>query len=117
MLWRKKNKVEDKQKIFCVSGGYPSLRKALIERGWFENKDPKSPCFDLKWALKHKDIGFDDLTETQIVNHFCKASNITTKIGLLHSLKNLIWFNNVDVDEFFPRGFDLKDKDDRLDFA
>ena len=57
------------------------------------------------------------MNEGQIVNHFNKNAAITTKVGLLHSLKNLIWFNNVDVDEFFPRGFDLRDKDERSDFT
>jgi len=41
------------------------------------------------------------------VNHFHKATSITTKVGLTHSLKNLIWFNNIDVDTFYPRCFDL----------
>lgn len=61
--WKKKHKVEDKTKVFVVSGGYGSIRKALLERGWFENKESKSPCFDLKWVLKSKDIAFDDLSD------------------------------------------------------
>jgi hypothetical protein len=116
-LWKKKMKVEDKQKVFCISGGYSELKKALLERGWFHNKDPSSPCYDLKWVLKGKDINFGDLGDNQIVNHFDKATNITTKVGLHHSLKNLIWFNNVDIDQFWPRDFDMRDKDERVDFV
>ena len=41
------------------------------------------------------------------MNHFAKATSITTKVGLTHSLKNLIWFANVDIDTFYPRCFDM----------
>jgi len=41
---------------------------------------------------------------------------ITTKVGLTNSLKNLIWFNNVDKDTFFPKSFDLSEQEEREDF-
>jgi tubulin monoglycylase TTLL3/8 len=50
------------------------------------------------------------------VNHFNKAAAITTKVGLCHNLKNLIWFNNVDIDNFYPRCFDLAIQEDLEDF-
>jgi len=51
------------------------------------------------------------------VNHFNKATAITTKVGLAHNLKNLIWFNNVDIDTFYPRCFDLAIQEDLDDFT
>ena len=54
--WKKKHWLDPSTKVFIVSGGYSSIWKALVERGWFRNKDPKSTCFDLKWILKAKDI-------------------------------------------------------------
>lgn len=42
-LWKKKNKVDKKTKVFVCTGGYAMIRKALVERGWVENKDPNSP--------------------------------------------------------------------------
>lgn len=57
--WKKRNKVEDKQRVFFCNGGYTELKRALKERNWVENKDMESPCFDLKWTLKAKDIIHD----------------------------------------------------------
>ena len=105
--WRKRNKLDDKTKVFIVKGGYGDIKRALKARGWVENKDKSSPCFDLKYTLKTSDIDFDNLQPGQIVNHYSKTTSITRKVGLTHSLKNLIWFNNVDVDTFYPRCFDL----------
>ena len=45
-----------------------------------------------------------------------KNNVITTKVGLCHSLKNLIWWNNVEVDTFFPKCFDLTDGSELEDF-
>lgn len=115
--WKRRNKVDKKTKVFVITGGYHGIRQALLERGWVENKDPNSPCFDLKWTLRGRDLDHPNLQEHQIVNHFCKSAAITTKVGLCHSLKNLIWFNNVDVDTFYPQCFDLMDKDDFEEFS
>jgi tubulin monoglycylase TTLL3/8 len=107
VTWRRKYKVEENTKVFICTGGYPDIKKALKSRGWVHNKDATSPCFDLKWVLKSKDIDHNTLNDNQLVNHFNKAAAITTKVGLCHNLKNLIWFNNVDIDTFYPRCFDL----------
>lgn len=51
-LFRKRYKLAPDIKVFIVKGGYPTLKKALLERGWFENPDKHSPIFDLKFAIK-----------------------------------------------------------------
>mmetsp|Transcript_5590 Transcript_5590/g.5107 ORF Transcript_5590/g.5107 Transcript_5590/m.5107 type:complete len:126 (+) Transcript_5590:436-813(+) len=51
-----------------------------------------------------------------MVNHFLKNNLITTKVGLTHSLKNLIWWNTVDIDSFFPKSFDLTEGLEMEDF-
>ena len=50
------------------------------------------------------------------MNHFLKNNLITTKTGLSHSLGNLIWWNTIDVNEFFPKCFDLTDGEETEDF-
>ena len=106
--WKKRHRVEPHQKVFIINkGGYGDVKKALRSRGWVENEDRESPCFDFLWSLMTKDVAFNDLQPHQIVNHFQTATSITTKVGLTHSLKNLIWFNSVDIDTFYPRCYDL----------
>ena len=100
-------RVDADTKVFIIKGGYRDIKNALKTRGWVQNKDRESPCFDFMWSLKASDIPQNDLTNTQIVNHFTKAASITTKVGLTHSLKNLIWHKAVDIDTFYPRCYDL----------
>lgn len=102
-MWRKRNRLEKKTRIFKMIGNYHSIKKALYERGWVENKDKSSPCFDLLWTLKQRDIDYDSLREGQIVNHFRYNGVITTKVGLCRNLGKVINFNNVDIDTFFPK--------------
>ena len=56
------------------------------------------------------------MQDTQVCNHFEKSTNLTTKVGLCKNLKNLIWFNNVDIDTFFPRCFDVSELTDAEEF-
>ena len=57
------------------------------------------------------------LCYAQVVNHFSKATSITTKSGLMKSLRQLRWFEPVDIDTFFPRCYDLSDPGDYADFV
>lgn len=115
--YKKRHKLSENDKVFIICGCYPDIRKGLIARGnWHENLDVTSPCFDLKWTIRRKEIDFDSLQSHQICNHFNKSTMITTKDGLCHSLRNLIWFNSVDIDTFYPRCFDLSENAEKEDF-
>ena len=50
--WKKKNRLEPTDKVFILTGGYGEFKKALKERGWYQNPDCHSPCFDLKYTLQ-----------------------------------------------------------------
>ena len=63
--WKKKHRVDESTKVFIVSGGYGFLKKSLKKRGWIENKDHDSPCFDFKWTLKSIDINHNALKPGQ----------------------------------------------------
>lgn len=79
--WIKRNKLPPNTKVFVISQGYVSIKECLLERGWVENPHFESNCFHFKYTLKSRDLNLHELNDTQIVNHFSKASNITTKVG------------------------------------
>ena len=72
-VWKKKHQVDEATRVFIVTGGYGFLKKSLKKRGWVENKDPDSVCFDFKWTLRSKDIDHAAKKPGQIVNHLPKA--------------------------------------------
>ena len=72
--------------------------------------------FHLKWVLKSKDIDHNTSNDRQLVNHFNKSVAITTKVGC-HNLNNLIWFNSVVIDTFYPLYFDLALQEKLDDFT
>lgn len=96
--WKRRNKISEEHRIFCLSGQHPYFKKVLLERGWLLNKDIHSNLFDLKWAQKGKDIDTSSLNPNQIVNHFQHTGALTTKVGLCNSLKNLHCFASADPD-------------------
>ena len=61
--WKRKNKVDDDTKVFIICGGYGDIKHSLENRGWVQNKDYHSPCFDFKWTVKTNDISQGDLQD------------------------------------------------------
>lgn len=106
--WKRKNKLDPKTKVFICKGAYPILRDAMKQRGWVENPDHTSPCFDFKWTCKSIEAYNTSLLSHQIVNHFKNNDTYTTKSGLSRVLKNLIQ-KNKDIYKFFPVCYDLYD--------
>ena len=103
--------VED-SKVFIIKGKYRDLKNALLERGWVENPDKHSALYDLKWTTKVSDVNFDSLRPHQFVNHFNNNACLTSKYGLIKSLRSIMLSENIDVDRFFPKCFDMTDLQD-----
>ncbi|CAM9254394.1 unnamed protein product [Scytosiphon promiscuus] len=114
--WKRKHRVAPETKVFVMTGWYPCVKEALIERGWVQNTDRDSPFFDLKWTLHSQDIRTTDIEPWQLCNHFFKNVAITTKAGLLGNLRNLKWFADCDCGDILPRGYDLSVETDVLAF-
>ena len=108
--WIKRNKLDPSSKVFIVSPNYPDIKTALENRGWFENPDIDSNCFHFKFTVKGSDLGYGNLENFQIVNHFEKVANITTKSGLCKSVKNMIWASHESQDSIFPKCFDFSEE-------
>ena len=114
----KENKnFSNKEKSFIVLGGAIDIANSLKKRGWTELKDadPKVFSYNLLSTIKLCDIPFDDIPDNIIVNHYRKGGTITRKVGLLKNVRNL-YYMNVCPDDFYPRAYDLSEKQDVEDF-
>ena len=105
--WKRKNAVPADGLVFAMTGWYPCVKQALLDRGWFFNADATSPFFDLKWTLRSMETDQDLLQPWQLTNHFMKNVAITTKVGLIKSLQGLVWLADVEANDVIPRGYDL----------
>lgn len=114
--WKRRHGCPAASKVFICNGGYPDFRDALLNRGWFQNHDKDSRHFDLKWGMAN-DIDHERLRPDQIVNHFDRCRDLTTKIGLSLNLRSAVWHCATDADEFYPRVYDLYDPAERADFV
>jgi hypothetical protein len=84
----------------------------MIENEWkpkFEGHKFNSTAWHFLYATKSRDAFNVPLLEWQYVNHIGGAKAITTKVGLTHSMKSLIWQCDRDINQTFPSSFDLSD--------
>jgi len=68
--------------------------RGLIENDWrpkFEGHKFNNTAWHFLYATKSRDAFNVPLLDWQYVNHIGGAKAITTKVGLTHSMKNLIW--------------------------
>ena len=104
--YKRKLGLEKDTKVFCMTGWYPCVKDALLERGWHFNDDRDSTFYDLKWTLKSNDID-KSIKSNQLTNHFLKNTAITTKAGLTKSIAELHWHCDDHADHVYPRAHDL----------
>jgi len=114
--WKRAQHAPQDKKVFICLRGYPDFRDALLRRGWVQNTDKDSKCFDIKWAAVG-DIQHGSLQAHQAANHFEHCTDLTTKVGLSLSLRSCVWQTGVNADGFYPRAFDLHDVLERADFV
>lgn len=106
----------ENSKIFIISGPYEYLRKILISRGWLENTHLTSQAFDLKWTNNDNESDYKSLRTGQLYNHFSNNRELTTKFGLHKNLRQVMDYGT-NIDEFFPRTYDLGDSTQVLEFT
>ena len=109
--YKKSRGLDPDTKIFKVLGKYHTLRSELERRGmvehdWVENEDSKenftSQAFDFAYFLKARDVFRISLAPNMQVNHIFGQGSLTTKVGLTHNMKNLVWKHNMDIGRVFP---------------
>jgi tubulin monoglycylase TTLL3/8 len=111
----KTNPVDPNQKYYIISGGYQDVVQSLERWGFKESPYPE--VFDFNWCLKSSGIDYNKLRKNQIVNHFVGNKEFTSKLGLCKNIRSLVLKDNIDVDNFYPRCYDLEDKLELDDFV
>lgn len=104
-MWKKMKGIAKDTKVFSIYGDYPDIRDALIRKGWEENKDEESPYWDMLWTKRAKLPNLN--SNSQMINHFGKIYEISTKIELAENIKKLEDIEGVSQDIFFPRSFSI----------
>lgn len=106
--WKRRRGIAADTHVFSITGAFPGIRNALVERGWVENDDKTSLMWEFKYALWQRDIGeLGDLDDSQVINYFARNSELTSKAGLCNNLYSCCTLGPVDVDSFYPRCYDL----------
>ena len=88
--------------------------RGMVEHDWqpkFEKESFKLQTFHFIYTTKSRDAFRMPLASWQFVNHILGAKALTTKIGLTHMMKNLIWHHNIDIGNTFPQSYDLSNLD------
>lgn len=112
----KKVGLAEKTKVFCCNTQDEHIRRALLNLGWFENKNNNSFFFDLKWVYMDNEQDYKFLIDGQFYNHFQNNKEITTKIGLSNNLKAFCEYG-VNFDCFYPRCYDLGNDKELYEFV
>ena len=116
--FRRENNLDPSKKIFAVLGQYKDMRDAFSQKhGWIENPienfenptDYRCHAFHFLYTTKSKDAFKFQTASWQQLNHFEGTKTLTTKVGLTHSMKNLVWHHDMDINEVFPQSYDLTD--------
>ena len=109
------NNSKEKQKTFNLIGTFPDYTIALTKRGWIADPEPDKLNYEFIYTNKMADIPFENLGENVFIGHHRKIGEITRKAGLLKNIRNL-YYLNISPDDFYPRAYDLSDKQDIEDF-
>ncbi|KAL5252789.1 hypothetical protein ACHWQZ_G015528 [Mnemiopsis leidyi] len=99
--------------VICGNNGNSLVERALTNKGWVlsENED----LFHLKWTELKSHIDYDRFQEgKQLANHISSSSCITTKSGLLNTLRSYFGSSalketSTELKKFFPETYRLSD--------
>ncbi|KAK3263624.1 hypothetical protein CYMTET_27583 [Cymbomonas tetramitiformis] len=115
--WRRRNGHSEDMQVFVLDGTYGvGVRARLLQRGWIENRDPGSMCFNLCWTLRSQDIVYEVLEPSQVVNHIQGMGLLTTKAGLSNVMQRMHWEYDVSPHSVLPRLYDATTPSELLEF-
>ena len=114
--YRRRQGLSEKAKIFILSGKDDHIRRALLDKGWFENPNKASTVFHLKWIYTDCEKDYDALQAGQQLNHFPGNRNLTTKSGLAKIMQGISRYGFT-CHDFFPRCYDIGEKTQLSEFT
>lgn len=111
--------IDGHYRVFSLEGPDDHIRQALQCRppGWVENRMLGSSLWHFKWCSTDCDEDYQKLQDKDLYNHFQNNADLTTKLGLFRSLRDLAVRELVSVDSFFPRCYDMSVASEREDFV
>ena len=115
--YRKTHGISPDQKVAAVLGNYKDMADELEQRGYhtfLTKKQEEADRFLTQvchyvYSTKARDAFKMPLPNDQYVNHIKGVQLLSTKVGLTHSMKNLVWNTNFDIGSVFPQSFDISD--------
>ncbi|CAE7236290.1 TTLL3B [Symbiodinium sp. CCMP2456] len=100
-----------KERLFCFDGPDEHIRRVLLalDPPWVENKVASSSMWHLKWTVTDSETDYRCIQEdsSSLYNHFQNNRELTTKVCLTRNLRRLAYEEQVDIDTFFPRSYDM----------
>lgn len=112
------HRIDASHNVFLLVGPDDHIRSALKRRepSWLENRIGDSKLWNLKWCATDCEEDYRLLDEADFYNHFQNNHVLTTKVGLASSLRQFAVDELVDIDDFFPRCYDMSSTSERDDF-
>ncbi|CAE7025796.1 TTLL3E [Symbiodinium natans] len=112
---------KNKERLFCFDGPDEHIRRALLslDPPWVENKVATSTLWHLKWTVTDNETDYRCIQEGSgcLYNHFQNNRELTTKVRLTGNLRRLAYEEQVDIDTFFPRSYDMGSPSEVEDFV
>eukprot|EP00913_Durusdinium_trenchii_P001860 g1722.t1 len=102
----------------CKGPSCAKVRAAVFRDGppkavaFERNESVTSQIFHLKWTVSDSEADYCELREGALFNHFQKNRELTTKVGLANNLRRFACEEQVDIDRFFPRCYDMSSASD-----
>lgn len=102
--WKQQQRIEGK--VFTIDWNYPDVAESLKSRGWYQNPNPESINYDLKYSRKARVP--KTIYEWQVLNHFPKNYELSAKWNLCETIKKNENITKTSSLTYFPICFQME---------
>lgn len=104
--WKVRQGLDSDTKVFIIDWNYPDVAESLKSRGWYQNPDPDSINFNLKYSRKARIP--KNINDWQILNHFPRNYELSAKWNLCDTIKKNENITGINHLNYFPRCFKME---------